>query len=285
MTQEQKDARRAARDKKKELDRMIHGMATNLERIKNRRIPKPPLNCIRMIGDRVVYGAWDWTAVLDVLDDHKILKVMSVTRHTKRNVPDATAFQIHYLAWYDVNEYRTDEVEFENESLVAHEDVRLSYQQRDAVSLIGHMCGQYGIDMNPEYQRGNVWTLEQKVALIDSIFNNVDIGKFTVIRRKWGTCPDKPDTPFLYEMLDGKQRATAIFEYFMGRFAYKGKYYNDLCHLDRHHVKYYSISYSEAEPMTDKQKYRYFIKLNTTGTPVDPEHMNKVAAMLKDKEK
>jgi len=33
------------------------------------------------------------------------------------------------------------------------------------------------IDLTPDYQRGNVWSDYQKVDLIDSIFNEIDIGK------------------------------------------------------------------------------------------------------------
>jgi hypothetical protein len=83
-------------------------------------------------------------------------------------------------------------------------------------------------------------------------------------------------------MLDGKQRLTAVIEYYTGQFAYKGKYYDDLHPRDKHHFKYYSVSEAETAPLTKKQKYRYFLKLNTTGTPVDPAHMAHVAKLLEE---
>jgi hypothetical protein len=49
---------------------------------------------------------------------------------------------------------------------------------------------------------------------------------------------------------------------------------------DRYHFKHYSAAIAETENLTKAQKYRYFLKLNTTGTPQDPEHMKKVTDML-----
>ena len=54
---------------------------------------------------------------------------------------------------------------------------------------------------------------------------------------------------------------------------------------DQHHFEEYNISYAQTEPLTAKQKYRYFLNLNTNGTPVDPKHMEKVKGMLDKKEK
>jgi uncharacterized protein with ParB-like and HNH nuclease domain len=185
------------------------------------------------------------------------------------------------MDWYDFRSYKSPEQIKKIERLEQDDDIRFSYSQRDLSSLISMYLGKYGIDLNPEYQRGNVWKPYQKVDLIDSIFNNIDIGKFAVIKRPWGPDSSKPMTPKLYEMLDGKQRLTAIIEFYLGLFTYKGKTYDQLGPLDQQHFKYYRISEAETEPLTDEQKYRYFLKLNTTGTPVDPDHMKKVEGMLK----
>jgi hypothetical protein len=234
------------------------------------------------VGERVRYGNWDWSAILELCDGGRYYKLVTCTRHTKRNIPDSSELKIHYLPWYDFDSYKTDEEIFEIERLEEDEDIRFQYSQRDLSSLINMYFGKYGIDLEPEYQRGNVWTHEQKVDLINSIFHNVDIGKFAVIKRPWGPDGSKPLTPKLYEMLDGKQRLTAIIEYYTGHFTYKGMYYDDLHPRDKHHFKYYSVSEADTEPLTNKQKYLYFLKLNTTGTPVDPAHMAKVAKLLEE---
>ena len=264
--------------KKTKLDQAINYIEGSLSEVKDRDIPTPTR--FYSVGDRVKYGNWDWSAILAVYDGGNYYKMITITRKTNRNVPDASELKIHYMVWHDFVSYQSNAEIEQLERLEEDEDIRFQYSQRDLSSLMNMYFGKYGIDLEPEYQRGNVWTAKQKVDLIDSIFNNVDIGKFAVIKRPWGPDGNKPLTPKLYEMLDGKQRLTAVIEYYTGLFSYKGKYYDDLHPRDKHHFKYYSVSEAETDPLTKRQKYRYFLKLNTTGTPVDPAHMAKVAKLL-----
>ena len=54
---------------------------------------------------------------------------------------------------------------------------------------------------------------------------------------------------------------------------------------DRIHFREYPISYAESVPLTKEQKYRYFLKLNTSGIPVDPDHLTNVMMMLEREQK
>ena len=186
------------------------------------------------------------------------------------------------MPWYDLGFIKD---KLHNERFEEDEDIFFSYQQRDAISLINKMFDEHGIDLDPDYQRGNVWSDIQKENLIDSIFKNIDIGKFTVIKRPWGSNPNKPQTQVLYEMLDGKQRLTALWEFYCGRFKYKGKYFYELHWRDQNHFEHYRISYAECEPLTKEQKLRYFLKLNTTGTPISNKHINRVRELWENARK
>ena len=64
-----------------------------------------------------------------------------------------------------------------------------------------------GLIDNPDYQRGYVWTLEDKQKLIQSIFNRADIGKFVFIE-------DENYREYRLEVIDGKQRLRAILDYY-----------------------------------------------------------------------
>lgn len=240
------------------------------EDIQRKRIPAPAYH--HNIGDEVDYGAWAYTEILDVYENGKIYKCYSCTMHNQYGKP-IYGDKIHFEAWYNLGFKTIDEWPKRVEE---DDDIFFCYSQRDLSGLLSRMFSEYGIDLEPDYQRGNVWDESQKVALIDSIFKNIDIGKFTIIKRKWGKDPNKPETPFMYEMLDGKQRLTAIYEFYTSRFKYKGLYFYEMNPRDREHFKHYPINESETEPLTDEQKYRYFLKLNTTGTPVDQNHMRKV---------
>jgi uncharacterized protein with ParB-like and HNH nuclease domain len=118
-----------------------------------------------------------------------------------------------------------------------------------------------------------VWTTKDKVNLIDSIFNCIDIGKFAFIKKNYGD-------DYLYEVLDGKQRIRAILDYFENRFPYKGKYFNDLCNRDKDHFEEYNISVAEARNLSKEQILQYFLMLNTGGKIMSKKHLDKVRNML-----
>lgn len=228
------------------------------------------------IGDRVKYGNWEWCHILESFDGGKFYKVLNITSDIQYGKCIGQKFEISYLAWTSLLPYRNSWETNEPLRLVKNEDLFLNYSQRQIISLI-HLYYNPGLDLNPKYQRGNVWSITDKVLLIDSIFKNVDIGKFTIIRRPFSS------NKKLYEILDGKQRINALIEFFEDRFTYNGLKFSELHWRDQYHFKDYSISYAESKPMSEKQKYRYFINLNVTGKPVDPAHIDYVKHLL-DKE-
>jgi len=155
------------------------------------------------------------------------------------------------------------------------DDIIINYYNNSIDSLL-HKMYKAGIDMNPEYQRGLVWSLKQKYSLLDSIFNNVDIGKFTFIAN-----PYDSDKTFHYEILDGKQRLATICQFYEDRITWNGKYYSELCFLDSNHFDNYPIIQGEISKITEEQIYKLFIKMNTSGEPIEKKHLNKVKSLIK----
>jgi hypothetical protein len=64
----------------------------------------------------------------------------------------------------------------------------------------------------PGFQRGRVWKTEQKCELIESILMGIPIPVVYVFE----------DTAGIKQMVDGRQRISAIIDYMNGRFALKG---------------------------------------------------------------
>lgn len=274
------DTDKIIRDRKKQRKQEQAMIERDHRDVQRLDIPTPAY--IFEVGDEVDYGAWSFTEVLEVCEDGKYYKLYSCSFKENTNKGSVWSDKVHYEAWFRLGLHRNIEEIDSMERITEADDIHINYQQRDLSSLISKMSDEYGIDLNPEYQRGLVWTYLQKIALIDSIFKNVDIGKFAIIKREWGSNPNTPQTPKLSEMLDGKQRLTAIWEFYCGRFKYKDKYFYELHPRDRHHFKHYAISYAETSPLTDEQKYRYFLKLNTTGVPIAEEHMDRVRKLWLD---
>jgi hypothetical protein len=65
----------------------------------------------------------------------------------------------------------------------------------------------YRIDLDADYQREKIWSRDDQESLIDSIVQNIDIPKIYLARIK-------RKESFDYECIDGKQRMTALLNFF-----------------------------------------------------------------------
>lgn len=73
------------------------------------------------------------------------------------------------------------------------------------------------IDFNPEYQRnGDIWSIEKRQLLIDSILNDYDIPKLYFHVLSFET---KKRTGKEYAIIDGRQRIETIIQFVNGKFA------------------------------------------------------------------
>lgn len=222
------------------------------------------------VGEMVVYGRHPNAVVVQVLDDGKyyILKTWGEYKHYG-NMVYGEGFTIQ--PWHDL--YKVNKVEVPNFSKTDYE--RLNYSQRCISGLFTMYYGS-GVDMNPDYQRDFVWFKWDKVNLIESIFDNVDIGKFVFVHKKY-----KDNEPS-YEILDGKQRLNALIEFYEDRFTYKGLKFSELSNRDQNHIENYPISYAEVgENVSREGVINIFIKVNTCGRVMDKDHLEKVKGMIK----
>lgn len=131
----------------------------------------------------------------------------------------------------------------------------------------------YNLNLNPDYQRGNVWSNEQQENFIGHLLEGGNVPHIIL--------NEVEDNKF--EILDGKQRVTASLEWCRGCFPAK---------LSDNRLIYYS----QIEPkrilkmeigmfytlttMSRKQCLEYYIKLNRGGTIHTVEEINKVKELL-----
>lgn len=158
--------------------------------------------------------------------------------------------------------------------------MRLNYYNTTIESLLRKNYS-FGIDLDPEYQRGYVWDRGDKELLLDSIFKNIDIGKFVLIHlfdEEWF------ERDYSYEILDGKQRLSTLIEFYENKLSYKGKYYNDLSGIDKITFKEHQVAIAEVRETDKKTVLKYFLMLNRTGKSMDKLHLDEVEKMLNDME-
>lgn len=224
------------------------------------------------VGDEVSLGCLKNCIIYEIMENGKVYGVKCIrTDNNYGNPIDIPTYRV--VAWHRVRplQKKEQEIIFSNPG----DPFRLNFYNTSVESLI-HSYYQ-GVNMNPNYQRDYVWTMEDKIALIDSIFQNIDIGKFVfnnVDTQTW------LETGFSDEIIDGKQRLSTIIEFYENRFPYKNLYYNDLHPYDKYCFKHLQVSVAKVENATKEDILRYFIKLNTCGKTMSKKDLDKVVSML-----
>ena len=134
-----------------------------------------------------------------------------------------------------------------------------------------------GLELNPYFQRGHVWSNDQKIEFVEFIL-------------KGGTCPplvfNHPGWLGSFEgkfyCVDGLQRISAILAFLNGELAvFKGHNRQDIEGIDKElkriHVKIFINNLKN-----DREVLDWYLELNGGGTPHTQDELSRVKA-LRDK--
>lgn len=120
----------------------------------------------------------------------------------------------------------------------------------------------------PEFQRGSVWTQEQKEQLIVSMLHGLPIGSFYV--NEWWFDEEEKRAKMDHVLFDGQQRFTAILEFLMGQFpiTFEGRsyYVTDLAFSEWLSLKRYPVSVTYSYIGDWNALIDYYILINKSGT-------------------
>lgn len=132
----------------------------------------------------------------------------------------------------------------------------------------------------PEWQRGEVWTDSRKQELIDSILRGWKLPKFYFLKIN--------DDQF--EVVDGQQRLTAIFEFFSNELelseesagAFGGAFYKDLKPKYSDAFDDFEVEYDLIEEATEEELKQFFQRLQQGLPLTSSEKLNSVHSKLRD---
>ena len=143
------------------------------------------------------------------------------------------------------------------------------------------------INVEAEYQRATVWSQPQQALLIDSIMRGFDIPK--IFLRK---LPD--GSPYLFDVIDGKQRLTAIWEFvadgvpllrtdpFPEFGELGGKRWSELPDDARDRLQFTNVTVSKIEDATEDEIHELFLRLQK-GSPLNAaEKRNAIAGHVRN---
>ena len=226
------------------------------------------------VGAHVTYGMLLDPVVEEILEGGKcyLLRCRAKERNEVGNIVEREVYRL--AKWMDVREIGCGTSEFYKHDALEH----LSFNNTTIESLLFYFYN-FGIDMNPDYQRGFVWSDEDKEKLLDSVFCGIDIGKFVLISRpqsKW------LENDLSYEILDGKQRLNVLLDFYEDKLTYRGLTFSQLSMKDRNYFRNRMVSVATAKDVSRDAILRYFLALNRGGRVMDPEQIEKVEQMLKE---
>ena len=241
------------------------------EAIVNGIIKTPPNRRAYKVGQRVQWGNHKETYIREVFKNGMFYLTETIGVQRERN--GVVRNEKHIQTWMELLPYKANKVT----NFAKEEKVYIRIMNSPLSSLIHMVHAKHaGVDMDVDYQREHVWSHADKIALLDSIFNNIEIGKFVFVQRSMG------HNGKLYEILDGKQRLTAITEFIEDRWKYKGFYFSELSVKDQYKITDTNVSYGYLENPSKEAIFETFIKLNTCGKPMANKHITHVKKLLSE---
>lgn len=132
-----------------------------------------------------------------------------------------------------------------------------------------------GLTLNPDFQRGHVWTEEQQVAFIEYYLMGGNIGVIYFNAPHW---PDVAKDES-YVCVDGLQRITAFFRFYNNEIKAFGHYFKEFeGRLGLSHCIHLNVNNLK----TRREVLKWYLEMNRGGTPHTKEELNRVRGLLQE---
>lgn len=142
-----------------------------------------------------------------------------------------------------------------------------------------------GLNLEPDFQRGHVWTHEQRVAFIEGIFRGTVGESQRIIQFNvphWDDENHGGDLPNEIQIVDGLQRLTTVRMFMAGEIAIFG----GLKASDLDGSKYavnrpsYRLQFAIHNFANRADLLRYYLGINSGGTPHSTSEIERVKGLL-----
>jgi len=141
-------------------------------------------------------------------------------------------------------------------------------------SWLNDMASSNGLDIDPIYQRGHVWSEDQQINYIEWILRGGKSGRELHFNSPgWQRTPDSN----IVELVDGKQRLTAVLRFLRNEIrAFDTLYrdFEDRLPRDADFIVYINDLESKKEVM------QWYVDMNDGGTVHSDEEINRVRGLI-----
>jgi hypothetical protein len=146
---------------------------------------------------------------------------------------------------------------------------------RDLEVYIAKAADPLPLDLNPDFQRGHVWTDEQRTRYVEYVLRGGEGGKELLFNcRGWQNV--RTDHPGPYQIIDGLQRLTAVRRFLAGELRAFGRYREQF----QGQMRYYLGFKWRVFELTRAEVLQFYLDLNAGGTPHAESEIERVRALL-----
>jgi len=133
-----------------------------------------------------------------------------------------------------------------------------------------------GIELEPEFQRGHVWTPEQQIAYIEfCLMGGISGSDIYWNCKGWA----RVDLGEKIQLVDGLQRITAVQGFLQDKIPIFGHRFSEF--TDKFDWMRHRFVFHVNELETQADVLRWYLALNTGGTIHTPEEIARVTELLK----
>lgn len=155
-------------------------------------------------------------------------------------------------------------------------DIPLSFLEKNIVWF----TEDYNLDLNPDFQRGHVWTQEQQIAWLEYYFRGGVSSKVIYFNSPDFSSTVNPSRDLTgMVIVDGLQRLTALRAFLRGDIPIFGRYLNEWEGTDRSLMSY-TIKFNVNNLQTREELLTWYLEMNTGGTPHSDEEIERVKGLL-----
>lgn len=157
-------------------------------------------------------------------------------------------------------------------------EVQIPYNSIE--KTLEHFTHDHYLDLDPDFQRGHVWTPEQQKAFMEYLLRGGKYGKVILFN-----CPAFGKAPFNEEtrkmvLVDGKQRLTTVRRFLANELAvFDGLYLRDFEDQNRFGV-FDGLKFNVNDLPARADVLQWYLELNAGGTPHSPQEIERVRALL-----
>lgn len=144
-----------------------------------------------------------------------------------------------------------------------------------------------GLELNPDFQRGHVWTEEQKQRFIENVLRGIISSAGMTVQFN---CPDfemlpenkeKRDLPPNFVCIDGLQRITAVIDYVNGKvkpFGYTVDQFKDTSY--RISSMSFRFNLAVYSMQTRAEVLQHYLDINEGSTPHSKSEITRIRGLL-----